>query len=240
MIVSLECKKLKRTGFKAAFFGGGILAAAVPALNMAFRSEAYLSMDAPPVKILLNANWQMMAMLNVLLIVAGACILYHIEYADHAIRKMRTLPFSESAVFFGKTAVLVSACILLLAIEAASIFGCSVHWFGPAAGLYREILKNFGFFLLLMLPAILLSLAAASVCRNMWTALGTGVVCVFAATMIPAQNFALSLFPFALPFRTFSDLSGSAARNYAIAGAAETVGAAALAILILKIRRSFE
>lgn len=30
MSVSLECKKIKRTGFLLAFLGGGILAAAVP------------------------------------------------------------------------------------------------------------------------------------------------------------------------------------------------------------------
>ena len=42
MSVSLECKKVKRTGFLPAFLGGGILAAAVPVINMAVRSEMYL------------------------------------------------------------------------------------------------------------------------------------------------------------------------------------------------------
>ena len=35
----LEWKKMKRTGLVPAFFFGGLLAAAVPVLNMAFRSQ---------------------------------------------------------------------------------------------------------------------------------------------------------------------------------------------------------
>ncbi|MDQ9753306.1 hypothetical protein RFZ03_22000, partial [Acinetobacter baumannii] len=60
MSIALECKKLKRTGALPAFFGGGIIASAIPVINMAARSELYLDMDLPPIRILLNANWQMM------------------------------------------------------------------------------------------------------------------------------------------------------------------------------------
>ncbi len=65
MSVSLEWKKVKRTGFLPAFFGGGTLAAIVPIINMAVRPERYLNQQGSPVQILLDANWQMMAMLNV-------------------------------------------------------------------------------------------------------------------------------------------------------------------------------
>ena len=203
MSFALECKKVRRTGFLPAFLGGGVLAAAVPVLNMAFRSEMYVNINASPVNILLGANWQMMTMLNILLIVAGACIMYNTEYADNTIQRMCTLPTKESTIFFGKTVVLITASIMLLVIEAVSVFFCSVHWFPQSADLYMEILKNFGFFLLLMLPAVLLSLLIASVCKNMWISLGIGGVCVFLATMIPTQNFALILFPFALPFQMY-------------------------------------
>ena len=49
MSVSLECKKAKRTGFLPAFFGGGILAAVVPVINMAVRSERYLNLPENPI-----------------------------------------------------------------------------------------------------------------------------------------------------------------------------------------------
>ncbi len=240
MSFALECGKVKRTGFLPAFFGGGFLAGAVPALNMLFRSEMYTGINDSPVSILLRANWQMISMLNILLVIVGACILYNIEYADNAIQRMRALPVSECAVFFGKTAVLAMVSVLLLAIEAVSIGGCAVYWFESDAGLYGEMLKNFSFFLLLMLPSVLASLLTASLCRNMWISLGIGVVCVFAATMIPARNFVLSLFPFAMPFQILADHTEDAVRNYRIAGAAETAGIALLEVVILKIRRLFE
>lgn len=223
-----------------AFFGGGILAAAVPALNMAFRSGMYVNMDASPVRILLDANWQMMAMFNILLIAAGACIMYNTEYADSAIQKMRTLPTKESTLFFGKTAVLITVSIVLIVIEAVSIFVCSVHWFGWSADLYVEILQNFGFFFLMMLPVVLSSLLAASMCRNMWISLGINVICVFLATMIPTRNFALTLFPFALPFQLLSGNAADAIHGYTIASAVEIVVIVLLEVIILKVRRSFE
>ena len=236
----LEGKKVKRTGFMPAFIGGGLLAAAVPVLNMAFRSELYVGMDTSPVNILLSANWQMMAMLNILLVVSGACIMYHTEYADNAIQRMSTLPTKESTMFFGKAAVLITVSILLLVIEAVSIFISSVHWFTWYADLYMEIIKNFGFFLLLMLPAVSVSLLIAFLCKNMWISLGIGVICVFIATMIPSRNFVLTLFPFALPFQVFSGHGVLVVRDYAVAGAIEIVVIALLEIMILKLRRSFE
>lgn len=236
----LECEKVKRTGFLPAFFGGGILAAAVPVLNMTFRSEMYVSMNASPVSILLSANWQMMTMLNILLIIAGACIMYNGEYADNAIQRMCTLPTKESTMFFGKTAVLIAVSIMLLIIEAASVLFCDLYWFGKSTDLYREILLSFGFFLLLMLPTVLLSLLIASVCRNMWISLGIGVVCVFLATMIPTRNFILTLFPFALPFQMLSNHTADVIRNYSFASAVETVGIALLEVIMLKVRRLFE
>ncbi len=238
-LMRLELEKIRRTGFLPAFLGGGILAAAVPMANMAFRPELYTGLSDPPVSILLGANWQMMSMLNVLLIVAGACVLYYIEYADNAMRKMGTLPVREGSLFFGKAAVLILAGTLLLAIEAVSVCGCSIHWFSRAAAPSAGILKSFGFFLLMLTPAALLSLTIASACRNLWTSLGIGVVCVFAATMIPAQDFALTLFPFAMPFQTLGNHAADVIRNYAIAAAAETAVIVLLEVIILKVRRAF-
>ena len=117
----LECKKVKRTGFMPAFLCGGFLAAIVPVLNMAVRSENYLGLQAAPVQILMDANWQMMTMLNILLIVAGACLMYHTEYAENAIQRMCTLPVKKSNLFFCKVTFMAPMCVFIFAIKAASI-----------------------------------------------------------------------------------------------------------------------
>ena len=81
MSVFLEFKKAKRTGLLPTYIAGGMLAAAVPVVNMAVRSEMYLTRQGNPVSILFHANWQMMAMLNILLVTSGTCLLYHIAPA---------------------------------------------------------------------------------------------------------------------------------------------------------------
>ncbi len=240
MSFSLECKKVKRTGFTPAFLGGGLLAAIVPVLNMAVRSENYLGLHAAPVQILMDANWQMMAMLNILLIVAGACLMYHTEYADNAIQRMRTLPIKESKLFFGKVTLMALMCIVILAIEAASIAFCSYHWFELTDEVWLEIMKSFGYALLLMLPSAFGSLFIASACKNMWVSLGIGVVCVFTATMLPAKNFVLSLFPFALPFQIFAGTAENTACSFLIAAVVEIIIIGTWEVLFLKVRRSFE
>lgn len=240
MSVSLECKKVKRTGFLPAFFGGGILAAAVPIVNMTVRSEMYLNQPGSPIQILLGANWQMMTMLNVLLVVAGSCLLYHTEYADNAMQKMKSLPIRESSIFFGKAVLTFFMSLFVLATQAGAITFCSYHWFEIGNGFWEELCKCFGYSLLLMLPCVILSLLISEACKNMWVSLGIGVVCVFTATMLPEANFALSLFPFAMPFQIFASADITRSMHY-ICGAIAELAVFGLAQLILvKVRRSFE
>lgn len=240
MTFGLEWKKVKRTGLIPTFIVGGLLAAAVPVVNMAVRSEIYLGLENSPIQILMDANWQMMAMLNVLLLVTGACLLYHTEYADNAIQKMCMLPTKEQDLFFGKTVLVAVMGIAILIFEAIGIAFCSVHWFTLSGNFTLELLKSFGYAFALMLPSVLLSLLIASLCQNMWVSLGIGVICVFMATMLPADKFVLSIFPFALPFQIFAGATGNVIRNMLIASAIEIVIIAIAEVLLLKGRRSME
>lgn len=240
MSVSLEYKKAKRSGFLPAFIGGGILAAVVPVINMIVRSEMYLNLPGKPIQILLEANWQMMAMLNVLLVVAGACLLYHTEYADNAMQKMKSLPIRESSIFLGKTALTCIMSLFVLVIEAGAITFCTYYWFEIGDSFFGELCKYFGYSFLMMLPCIVLSLLIAEACENMWVSLGIDVVCVFTATMLPTTSYALSLFPFALPFQIFEGVDITQFMRYIYAVAAELVVLAFAELIFIKVRRSFE
>lgn len=237
MSILLEWKKIRRTGFSPAFLWGGVLSAAVPILNMAVRSELYLGLTTPPLEILLDANWQMMAMLNILLLAAGACLMYHTEFADNAISRMCTLPLSEARMFFGKTALMALFYLSVLLLEHAAVAFCIAHWFALSPELPLQILKNLACSFWLALPAVLSSLMIASAFRNMWLSLGIGVICVFLATMLPMDHFALSLFPFALPFQSFAGAPIDTLRSYAAAGGVEILIIALMETVFLKIRR---
>lgn len=240
MSIFLECKKVKRTGFLPAFFGGGILTAAVPVVNMAVRSEVYLNQHGSPIQILLTANWQMMAMLNVLLIVAGSCLLYHTEYADNAMQKMKSLPIRESSIFLSKAVLTVFMCLFVLITQAGAVTFCSYHWFEVGSGFFGELCKCFGYSFLLMLPCIILSLLISETCKNMWVSLGIGVVCVFTATMLPTANLALSLFPFAMPFQIFAGTDITQSTHYIYGAIAELAVCGLAQLILVRVRRSFE
>lgn len=246
MSLSIEFKKAKRTGLVPAFVGGGILAAAFPIVNMAVRSELYTDLPGTPVRILFDANWSMMAMLNLLLVTVGASLLYNAEYENNALQKMCSLPARESGLFFGKLLLMAVLCTMALTTEALGTAFCTVYWFGQPAGLSAtlsagflvELLQSFGYELLLLLPAAALSLLLASVCRNMWISLGIGVICVFIATMLPTGRFLPSCFPYAMPFRILSDAAPNCVRALMIAAILELSVISLGEILMIKIRRS--
>lgn len=240
MSFALECKKVKRTGFFPAFIVGGFIAAIVPVVNMAVRSDIYTELKGSPIQILMSANWQMMAMLNVLLVVVGACLMYHTEYADNGIQKMCTLPIKEQNLYFGKFALLTVMSVIVLVAEAIAIGFSSAYWFETSSEWSFELLKSFGYAILLMLPTVLFSLLVASLCKNMWVSLGIGVICVFMATMLPTNNILLSVFPFALPFQMLLGAAENTVQNMIIAGITEIFVIAMIEILLLKVRRSME
>ena len=239
MSVSLEFRKVKRTGVIYAFLIGGLLAGAVPVVNMAFRSEIYLSLPATPMQILLDSSWQLTAMLNLLLFIVGATLLYEIEYKDNALQKMRTLPIHGSTIFFSKALLLFVLSFIVYAVEASALIISSVHWFALNDRFWMELASHFLYLLILSLPSILFALLIASASKNMWVSLGANVICLFLATMLLNKNFILSLFPFALPFHTLVGAETGEILQYTIAAFIEAAFIGMAAVIFQKIRREF-
>ena len=176
-------------------------------------------------------------MLNLLLITAGACILYHMEYADNAIQKMQSLPIRESGLFSGKCGILLPFLVLMFVFEAASLCFCGGYWLNAGREELVEVLQSLGFTMLLTLPAAVTALVIASACCNLWTALGIGILCIFLATMLPADIFIASLFPYALPFQLLPGMGTDRVIHYCIAAVCEAAAACAAEIIYLKVRR---
>lgn len=128
MILALERKKIKRTGLLPAFLAGALAVSAFPVINMAFRTDLFISQDLPPVDILLNGNWDMAATFHCFLAILGACILYHTEFANRAIEKLYMLPVNQGKVFFCKNLLLLLLFLPVFLIE--DFFSSSVHGTG--------------------------------------------------------------------------------------------------------------
>ena len=87
----IESKKLKRTGYLPAFLAGGFLAAASPVVYMMVKAEEMTALAGNPINILMSANWQMMAMLNILISICGACMT--VSYTHLDVYKRQRLPY---------------------------------------------------------------------------------------------------------------------------------------------------
>ena len=128
-MLPLECKKLKRTGCLPAVVLCGLFAAAFPLANMLVRPEAFTTLPGDPLSILADANWQMIAMLNILLSICLCCIMYHTEFADRGIQKSETLPVKAHLLFLGKGTILAVSDIVVILTECAALGFCALHWF---------------------------------------------------------------------------------------------------------------
>lgn len=209
MIFSLERKKLKRTGFYPVFAGCAFFAALIPAVNTGVRPETFTALSGSPAAILLDANWEIMAMLYLLFAVVGACVMYHAEYSDRALLKMASLPISGISMFLAKCVLLELFCAAAVLAGCLSCLGCSLYWFPERTLPVQELLLQGVFSSALLFPFAALMLLIASCCANMWVPLGVGVLLVFAETLFRSGSFVLRLLPFSLPYHILSELSGA-------------------------------
>lgn len=172
----LEFKKIKRTGLLLAFVLGGLLAAAIPILRLILSDQNLPNVE--PMEKLLTENWQMLAMLNSFLIITGACLLYSIEYSEHALEKMKTLPIKESSLFFNKALLLAFLSTIVLFLEMIAIIVATYQWFDFYENFGIGLMKNFGYLFFMHLPAVFLALVIASLFENIWVSLGINVTAV--------------------------------------------------------------
>lgn len=241
MNLSLEAKKLKRTGYLPAFLGGGLLAAAFPVVNMLVRPETFTSLHGNPFDILMDANWQMMAMLNILISICGACMMYHTEYADNGVQKMDVLPIHTGSIFMGKFVISAFVLAMMIAVETIVLAACAVYWFPTYELNVLELLENAGFQWMVTLPTVMLMLVIASACKNMWVSLGIGVILVFTQMILPQNDLVLSLFPFSSPYQTLATAIGNNREILFLAVCGiETVAFGIIELIYQKVRRCFE
>lgn len=234
----LEAKKLKRSGYLPAFLACGLLAAAFPLMNMLIRAKAFTSLTGEPFNILMNANWQMLSIINILIIICGACTMYYNEYADNAIQKMEVLPIHPVSMFLGKFSIAGLVLSAMVLIETVVLVGCAFHWFPAFEFNLIEAVKSTGFQIAVTLPTLMLMLVIASVCKNMWVSLGIGVILVFTLSILSQESLILSLLPFSSPYQTLATAleNGHAALYLGVCGI-ETIVFGIAELVFQKIRR---
>lgn len=233
----LECRKVKRTALLPALLLGGVLSAAFPVVLLLVREDAYIHLPGKPLDILFSAGWPTMTLINVFLIVLGACILYHVEFSGHAIQRMDTLPLRPGGLIVGKFVLLSLSCVVVFALEGAALYFCAARWFRVAGGFLPTLTKAMAYSFLLTLPVVSVMLLISSLCQNMWVTLGIGVIGVFAAEIL--VNFKdLRYFPFQMPYQVTAGGHVSPDATLSLVAAGETLLFLTAGIVLTKVRRN--
>ena len=167
--------------------------------------------------------------------------MYHTEFADRGIQKSETLPVKAHLLFLGKGTILAVSGIVVILTECAALGFCALHWF-PAytfdSSAALALLKFAGFQWAMLIPTMLLMLCIASICSNMWTSLGIGIILTFTIYVFPQENLLLGLLPFSTPYHLLSgSVSADQTLLYPTACAAETILFALCGAIYPSIRR---
>lgn len=172
----IEVKKTKRTGILLLLPVVGIAGGIYALFYVAIRREALLNLPMAPTDALLTQLYGMMMLLNLLAVVTAACLLYNIEYTGQAIRKMYMLPVKITTMYLCKFLILALLLLVALGIQmvAMGVIGVTAL---PEGTFETERLIGFALYAFLTaLPVLSFMLMSAAHFRNLWTALGTGVV----------------------------------------------------------------
>lgn len=237
MTFLVEFQKLKRSALLPALLLGGILSGAIPIINLLVRSDAFVQLPGDPLEILLNANWMMMALLNSLLMVLGSCILYHIEFVDHAIQRMDSLPIRPSHLFLNKFILLVLIFFIVFGIEGAALYFCVWKEFSVSDGFLVEVIKQMSYSFLMSMPLLSFMIAISSFLKNMWVTIGIGVIGIFISQILNSGKGIEQYFPFHFPFYSILEKGISVTFSLWVA-VVETILFLAVGIVLSKLRRN--
>lgn len=195
----LELKKLKRTFAAEMMILFGIFGDLLIILNFTLRHKTLLSNNASPMKNLILQNWGIISTLNIMALIAGACILYNIEYSDNAMLKISALPIRMDNLFLAKTFVMILNYIIIIILESAAFAYCGMKYLPKNTFVLKELILFMMYAFLLSLPVLVFMLFVSSLCKNMWISAGIGMIGVM-STVIAAglEKSVLNLLPFSI------------------------------------------
>lgn len=174
-MLAVELYKQRRTGLLAVLLAVGLLGAGYAALLFGLRVEQLLALPLAPMDVLLTQLYGVLCVLNIFGIVVAACLAYHLEFNDNAIRKLGVLPVGGGVVFFWKFFIIAAGLLAAWVIQYAVIAVVGIRYLSRGS-FDLAALVTFAFYTYLAaLPIVALLLLVASRFPNIWIPLGVGV-----------------------------------------------------------------
>lgn len=223
-MVSLEWSKEKRTGAFACLVAAGVLGGLYALANFAWRKDSLLGLSMGYMDILLTQMYGMMALFNAFGIIVSSCLVYHLEFQEHGLDKMRALSLSMGQVYCSKFFLLTLALFCAIALESLALLWIGL--FDLPAGSF-ELGRWFSFSLYtfwIALPTLAFMVWMASLFETLWLPLGIGVAGFFGAMALASSQNALWLFnPFLVLLKPAMEMQGQVSWNLCLVALLETI-----------------
>lgn len=236
--LAIELRKEKRSGVVPVLLAVGVFGAAYAFVNFLVRKDALMDLPLAPMDVLLTQLYGMMMVLNLFGIVVAACLIFHLEFAGGAVRKMVLLPISVPAMYLCKFLILTALFLTATALQNAAL-----AWIGmtdlPDGTLEMETLTCFaGYAFLTSMPVLSFMLLVASRFENLWVPLGIGVAGFLSGmALVHSDPAVLLAHPFVLMLKPAAAMSARPDPAIALAALAETLLFLAAGLWMAKHRR---
>lgn len=172
--LTIEYKKEKRSGAFEILIVASLVGSAYAIANFIWRKNALLSLPLAPMDILLTQLYGMIALLNLFAMIIASILIYHLEFQNRGLEKMRTLSFSLGQMFECKFLILSFALFISLTLESLTLLIIGL-WNFSNHFVFSTWLWFSLYCFITSLPALSFMLLGASFFENLWVSLGLGV-----------------------------------------------------------------
>lgn len=171
----IELQKEKRTGIPYLFLAVGALGAVYALLIFEIRQNSLLSLPMQPMDILLTQVYGMIMILNMFGIVLACCMIYHMEFAGSAVKKMYLLPMNISTMYLCKFLILTIMFIVGTGIQNLMLAKVGLMYLPEGTFQINALLQFWGYSVLTSMPVLSGMLFLSSLFEKMWISIGIGV-----------------------------------------------------------------
>lgn len=220
----IELQKEKRTGIPYLFLSVGALGAAYALLIFKIRKNSLLSLPMQPMDILLTQVYGMIMILNMLGIVLACCMIYHMEFAGSAVKKMYLLPMNISTMYLCKFLILTIMFIVATGIQNLMLAKVGLMYLPEGTFQINALLQFWGYSVLTSMPVLSGMLFLSSLFEKMWISIGIGVAGFLSAMALGVSKKLLFLIhPFVVMLRPAVVMSAKPDNMVIIFAIAETI-----------------
>ena len=220
----IELRKEKRTGVISVLLAAGILGAAYAFVNFIVRKDTLLNLPLAPMDVLLTQLYGMIVVLNMFGIVVAACMVYHMEFKENAVKKMYMLPISVPGMYLCKFLILSAMFFAAVALENLALAFIGMKDLPQGAFEMETLLQFAGYSYLTSMPVLSFMVLVSSRSENMWVPLGIGVAGFLSSMALANINFDLLLIhPFVIMLKPAVAMSAEPDMTAAVAAAAASL-----------------